>query len=344
MAALPDDWSTPRLHARQPRLDDAQTIFEGFATDDRVTRYLTWRPHRVVEDARQFIAACIEAWDTGGRCAWALTRFAEDTVIGMIELRLEGHRAELGYVLARPAWGQGFMTEAVQALTQMALHEVPVARVAAVCDVDNVASARVLEKSGLVREGRLARYIVHPNISDEPRDVYLYARTRPLHASMPEETVLRVLATLSERNVPVWVAGGWGIDALLGEQTRTHADLDLAYRVEDEPALFDGLAQLGYRIVLDHRPSRIAVADDAGHEVDLHPVRFDVHGFGVQAGLHGEAFHYPANGFTTGLIGRTRVGCLTAEQQLRFHTGYQPRDRDRLDLARLKGILKAYEQ
>jgi [ribosomal protein S5]-alanine N-acetyltransferase len=288
MPVLPDAWYTPRLRARKPRLGDAQPIFESYATDDLVTRYLSWRPNRGVEDTRQFIAACIEAWDTRGRFAWALTRFAEDSVIGIIELRIDGHRAELGYVLARPAWRHGYMTEAVQTLTQMALHDIPVARVAAVCDVDNVASARVLEKSGLVREGRLGRYILHPNVSDEPRDVYLYARTRPLHASMAEEDVLRVLASVSDQNVPVWVAGGWGIDALLGEQTRTHADLDLAYRIEDEPLLFDALGQLGYRIVLDYRPSRIAVADDAGHEVDLHPVRFDAQGFGVQTGLHGE--------------------------------------------------------
>jgi [ribosomal protein S5]-alanine N-acetyltransferase len=340
MAVLADAWSTPRLRARKPRLGDAQAIFEGFATDDVVTRYLTWRSHRVVEDTRQFIAACIEAWDTRGRCAWALTRFAEDSVIGIIELRIDGHRAELGYVLARPAWRHGYMTEAVQTLTQMALHDIPVARVAAVCDVDNVASARVLEKSGLVREGRLGRYILHPNVSDEPRDVYLYARTRPLHASMAEEDVLRVLAKVFERSVPVWVAGGWGIDALLGEQTRTHADLDLAYRIEDEPLLFDALGQLGYRIVLDYRPSRIAVADDTGHEVDLHPVRFDVHGFGVQTGLHGDVFHYPADGFTTGLIGHSSVACLTAELQLRFHNGYELRDRDRDDLTRLESIVE----
>jgi RimJ/RimL family protein N-acetyltransferase len=52
--------------------------------------------------------------------------------IGMVELRLDGLRAEIGYVLARSAWGQGYMTEVVQNLTQMALHDVPMARVTAV--------------------------------------------------------------------------------------------------------------------------------------------------------------------------------------------------------------------
>jgi [ribosomal protein S5]-alanine N-acetyltransferase len=76
------------------------------------------------------------------------------------------------------------MTEVLQELVNMILHDVPVAGVSAVCDVDNVASARVLEKSGMAREGCLRQYIIHPNVSNEPRDVYLYARTRPLHAGM----------------------------------------------------------------------------------------------------------------------------------------------------------------
>jgi ribosomal-protein-alanine N-acetyltransferase len=336
VAALPENWFTPRLRARPPRPEDADAIFDGWATDADVTRYLTWRPYRRLADMRHFIAECIAAWGAAGRGPWVITRFDEDAVIGMIELRLDGYRAELGYVLCRAAWGQGYMTEAVQTLTQLALHEMPIARVAAVCDVDNVASARVLEKSGLRREGRLARYIVHPNLSDQPRDVYLYARTRPLHADMPAAEVLRVLAAAAGRNVRVWIAGGWGVDALLGEQTRAHADLDLAFNAADESALLDALAQLGYRVVLDYRPARMAVADDDGHEVDLHPVRFDPLGSGVQAGLHGEAFHYPPDGFTTGSIAHQPVACLTAEQQVRFHTGYDLREQDRHDLARLQ--------
>jgi len=179
-----DAWFTARLRSQPPRPDDAEAIFLGWATDADVTRYLTWRPHQGIEDTAQFIAGCVEAWRGPGRRAWVITPLNEDKCIGMIELRVDGHRAELGYVLARAAWGHGYMTELVQTLTQMALHEIPVARVSAVCDVDNAASARVLEKSGLVREGRLRRYIVHPNVSDEPRDVYVYARTRPLLAAM----------------------------------------------------------------------------------------------------------------------------------------------------------------
>jgi lincosamide nucleotidyltransferase A/C/D/E len=340
-AMLSDTWYTPRLRARRPRLDDAEAIFQGWATDPDVTRFLTWRPHQRSKETRDFLVRCLDAWDTRSRRVWALTRSDEDKVIGIIELRVESKRAELGYVLSRPAWGQGYMTEAAQTLAHLALHEIPLARLSAVCDVENMASARVLEKSGLLREGRLRRYIMHPNMSDEPRDVYLYARTRPLQVSMSENDVLALLAAVPARSIPVWVVGGWGIDALLGEQTRLHDDLDLAHRVEDEPELRQALEQLGYRIVLDYRPARIAFADDGGREVDLHPVRFDALGDGVQAGFQGQVFHYPANCFTTGSIGNVAVACLTAEQQQWFHRGYELRERDRQDLARLNA---AFEQ
>jgi lincosamide nucleotidyltransferase A/C/D/E len=100
--------------------------------------------------------------------------------------------------------------------------------------------------------------------------------------------------------------------------------------------LLDALARLGYRVVLDYRPARLAVADDDAHEVDLHPVRFDSDGRGVQAGLHGEVFVYPPDAFTSGAIAGRSVPCLTAEQQVRFHRGYEPREHDRVDLARLR--------
>jgi [ribosomal protein S5]-alanine N-acetyltransferase len=70
------------------------------------------------------------------------------------------------------------MTEAVQMISEHSLGLSGVYRVWAVCDVTNRASARVLEKAGLLCEGTLRRNVVHPNVSPEPRDVYLYAKTR----------------------------------------------------------------------------------------------------------------------------------------------------------------------
>jgi RimJ/RimL family protein N-acetyltransferase len=82
---------------------------------------------------------------------------------------------ELGFVLARRYWDQGYMTEAMKAVMDWALRRGDVYRVWAVCDIDNLASARVMEKAGMQREGVLKRWSVHPNISAEPRDSYCYA-------------------------------------------------------------------------------------------------------------------------------------------------------------------------
>jgi RimJ/RimL family protein N-acetyltransferase len=85
---------------------------------------------------------------------------------------------QFGYCLARDAWGRGFATEAATAIVSKSLDQPEIWRVQAFCDVENRASARVLEKCGLVREGTLRRYMVMPNMSDIPRDMYCFAKVR----------------------------------------------------------------------------------------------------------------------------------------------------------------------
>jgi RimJ/RimL family protein N-acetyltransferase len=93
----------------------------------------------------------------------------------MIYPRVEGHKVGVGYVLGRAHWGKGYMTETSKAIIDWAFQQDGIYRVYATTDVDNIGSQRVLEKSGMTREGVLRRYIMHPNVSDEPRDCYLYA-------------------------------------------------------------------------------------------------------------------------------------------------------------------------
>jgi len=96
----------------------------------------------------------------------------------MIAYRVREHAADIGYVLSRSLWGRGHMTEAANAVVEWAINLDFVYRVWAVCDVENKASARVLEKVGMQREGILRRYIVHPNVSLEPRDCFVYSKIR----------------------------------------------------------------------------------------------------------------------------------------------------------------------
>jgi [ribosomal protein S5]-alanine N-acetyltransferase len=172
---LPELITTERLVLRPPRRDDAAAIFDGYARDPEVTRFLLWEPHKSVATLEPFLVECIDAWHGGRRFPWVIVRRAENDLVGMIELRIDAHIADVGYVLARAYWGRGYASEALRAVIPAALSLPGVYRVAAACDVANQASARVMEKAGMSREGVLRRYSVHPNVSPEPRDVLMYS-------------------------------------------------------------------------------------------------------------------------------------------------------------------------
>jgi len=154
---------------------------------------------------------------------------------------------------------------------------------------------------------------------------------------MTADDVLSALAVLRAAEADVWIGGGWGIDALLGEQSRPHRDLDLMHREAQEPAVLAALEAAGYVETLDCRPVRFVVADPHGREIDLHPLVFAADGSAVQASPDpGHPFVYPVQCFVTGTILGTVVPCLSPEQQVYFHQGYEPTDRDRHDMRRLR--------
>lgn len=174
---LPHDISTDRLLLRVPIPDDAARIFASYSQDPEVAHYLTWKPSKTLADAEHHIHDRILAWRRGNICAWSVVDTERGILIGMIELRIKGDAADVGYVIARAEWGKGYATEALKAVIEDGLAQPEITRVVGVCDVENIASARVMEKAGMVREGILPRHMVHPNISDEPRDLYSYSIT-----------------------------------------------------------------------------------------------------------------------------------------------------------------------
>ena len=175
MVTPPKTLKTDRLRLRKAKLSDAEPIFRQYAQDPEVTKYVSWRAHANLEETREYVRMCLLAWDIGKAFHWVIERTEDKQVIGMVIARAGGEKWELGYVLARAHWGQGYMTDALKALIAWALKQKEIFRIWAVCDIDNVASARVMEKAGMEREGVLRRWSVHPNLSPEPRDSYCYA-------------------------------------------------------------------------------------------------------------------------------------------------------------------------
>ena len=110
---------------------------------------------------------------------YALIGREEGRLLGTFDLRRpEPHRLDCGYVLAPAEWGSGLMTEALSEVARWAMRQNGIWRIGAVYEVENRASARVMEKAGLAREGVLRRWIIHANISAEPRDCFSYAMVR----------------------------------------------------------------------------------------------------------------------------------------------------------------------
>jgi [ribosomal protein S5]-alanine N-acetyltransferase len=176
---FPEEVETERLRLRWPTEADAEEIFARFASDPEVTRYMLWKPHRSVEDTYAFLRKRDTDPVIAGGQRWLLRLKTTGLLLGMIGCRrIEPHVLQFGYCLARDSWGQGYATEATRAMVPIWIALPEIERVQAFCDPTNVASAKVLERSGLQYEGTLRRYVVSPNFDNEARDARLYAAVK----------------------------------------------------------------------------------------------------------------------------------------------------------------------
>jgi RimJ/RimL family protein N-acetyltransferase len=180
MLDVPESFAPGGLVLRKPRLTDASSIYRQYAQDPDTCRFLVWRPHRDVGDTRAFLEECERNWASGIEWTWCILDplDPEAPAVGMVACRHRGHLADLGYVLAPRLWNRGIMTTAVGAVVKWLQGMDGMYRIWAVCDVANVASARVLSKVGMTREGTLRRWMIHPNISMEPRDCFVHSWVR----------------------------------------------------------------------------------------------------------------------------------------------------------------------
>lgn len=174
----PAKMETERLLLRPIGVEDSAAVFETYANDPQITRFATWVPHATVAETQRYLQACEIAWREGTAFPWAILRKSDGKLIGSAELRIDDHKAEIGYLIARSLWGQGYASEAARALVDWAFAQPDIFRVWATCDAENLASARVLEKAGLVFEGRIQRWLRRPGLHGAPRDVLFYARVK----------------------------------------------------------------------------------------------------------------------------------------------------------------------
>ncbi len=168
-------FETTRLILRKPIISDATDIFNNYAQDSEVTRYLVWKPHENINITKSWIKECIDTWDENVCLPFVLWHKESEQTIGMIDFRFYDFRIQIGYVLAKSFWNKGLMTEAGKAIIDALILRDDIFRIEAVHDLENTASGRVMEKLGMKYEGILRRYSRHPNISNIPRDCKIYA-------------------------------------------------------------------------------------------------------------------------------------------------------------------------
>jgi lincosamide nucleotidyltransferase A/C/D/E len=136
---------------------------------------------------------------------------------------------------------------------------------------------------------------------------------------MLAQNVIEIVQLFEENAIEVHIDGGWGVDALLGEQTRTHADLDVAVQHRDVAQIRVLIGARGYRDRLreDTRDCNFVLADHQGHQIDVHSYAFD------SMGNHVYGIEYPYDSLSGyGTVNQYPVRCISPEWMVKFHTGY----------------------
>ncbi|MFD8568031.1 nucleotidyltransferase domain-containing protein [Streptomyces sp. NPDC059639] len=154
---------------------------------------------------------------------------------------------------------------------------------------------------------------------------------------MDAANALAVIGALQTQSVEVRLGdGGWGVDALLGEQTRPHRDVDLIVRVDQAEDAVQALRGLGFTVAEGRLSSCFVLRDQDGRSVDVHPVVFDGEGNGNYTMENGEVWVYEAAWFGgNGTLQGEPVRCLTVQGQVACHAGYELDDEDRRDMTAL---------
>ena len=150
---------TKRLLLRRFTPDDAQPMFDRWANDERVTRYMTWNPHEVVEVTKGLVEHWCGEYEKPDCYNWAIE--LDGAPIGNLSVvRMdEAHeRMELGYCIGTPWWGQGIMSEAVRAVVDFLFDDVGCNRIQISHLLKNPASGRVAQKCGFTKEGTRREY------------------------------------------------------------------------------------------------------------------------------------------------------------------------------------------
>lgn len=156
---------TPRLILRPFVLADAQAMFDNWASDPQVTRYLSWQPHENVEASRELLKIWVNSYVFLDFYNWAIEVKEGPLLIGSIggvDYKDSTRAISIGYCIGQAWWHQGYVSEALKRLLAFFFDQVGLNRIQACHEPANIHSGQVMEKCGMRYEGLMRQTIAKP--------------------------------------------------------------------------------------------------------------------------------------------------------------------------------------
>ncbi|SJZ98263.1 nucleotidyltransferase domain-containing protein [Anaerorhabdus furcosa] len=153
-----------------------------------------------------------------------------------------------------------------------------------------------------------------------------------------KEDLLKVIDLFEEIQITYWLDGGWGVDALVGKQTRHHRDIDINYDANETERLLDTLIKVGYQVETDWMPVRAELYHPELGYLDIHPFIIEEDGSCKQSDLEGGFYNIDAKYFGQTIFEGRKIPCISIEGQKVFHSGYELRESDIHDLKCLEEL------
>lgn len=156
-----------------------------------------------------------------------------------------------------------------------------------------------------------------------------------------QDDLFKVLDLMDKTGIRYWLDGGWGVDVLVGKQTRMHRDVDINFDSQHTEELLLVLERNGYEIITDWSPVRIELYHPKLSYIDIHPFVISDDGRVKQADLEGGWYEFEADYFGDAIYQERRISCISAKGQKVFHTGYELREVDKHDIKNIEKVLSS---
>lgn len=147
---------TERLILRRFTIEDAESMFNNWASDNEVTKFLTWPAHRTIEDSKWFINFCLDNYSDLSFYNWGMELKDTHELIGnisIVHINEDTNNMILGWVIGKKYWGNGYAPEAGNKMVDVMFNEVGVNCIVGLHDVNNPKSGRAMHKMGMKFEG-----------------------------------------------------------------------------------------------------------------------------------------------------------------------------------------------